>query len=79
MLELQNDYKTKNNYLEDVKKKLDQCRSRIGVISKLYLENQKAYMAIQSKIEQKKAKCETILKECKVSEFLKEIFTLKDL
>ncbi|XP_050460763.1 structural maintenance of chromosomes protein 1A-like isoform X1 [Cataglyphis hispanica] len=66
LLELKNDYKIKEKYLEDLNKELIQCRSRIGAISELYLETQKAYMATQSTIDQEKAKCETIVKECKL-------------
>jgi len=76
-LKLKDDYKIKIEKLENIKAKLDECRSQIGIVSKLYLENQKAYMLMRTKIKQQKQKCEDILKECKVNELLKDISTLK--
>lgn len=73
LLHLKNERTIIEKNLEDVEEELVQCRSRIGIISKSYLESQKAYMAMWSKIEQKKAECDTILKECKVRQFLKYI------
>lgn len=71
--------KFKDNYtnvkkdLENKEKKLAELRLQIGVIGKLYLESQKAHFAVHRKIEQKKIECNTILKECKVCEFLKKL------
>lgn len=70
MLKLKDSYTNVKKDLENVEKKLAQHRSQISVIEKLYLESQKAHIAIQRKIEQKKIECNTIIKECKVCELL---------
>lgn len=77
LLKLKDDYKTKLEKLENIETELDNHRSQIGVFSKLYLKDQKAYMLMRTKIKQQKQKCEDILKECKVNELLKDISTLK--
>ncbi|XP_025265125.1 structural maintenance of chromosomes protein 1A [Camponotus floridanus] len=66
LLKIKDDYKTKIEILENIKTELDDHRSQIGIVSKLYLENQKAYMLIRTKIKQQKQKCEDILRECKL-------------
>lgn len=71
MLKLKNNYTNVKNDLENVEKKLAQHRSQISVIEKLYLESQKAHIGVQRKIEQKKIECNTVLKECKVRELLR--------
>lgn len=71
--------KLKDNYthlkkdLENLEKKMAQHKSQIDVIGKLYLESQKEHIAVQRKIEQKAIECNTILKDCKVCEFLKKL------
>ncbi|KAG5343959.1 SMC1A protein, partial [Acromyrmex heyeri] len=64
--------KLKENYtnvakdLEDVTKKLAEYKSQISINGKLYLEGQKAHIAVQRKIRQIKIECNIILKECKM-------------
>ncbi|KAG5344570.1 SMC1A protein, partial [Acromyrmex charruanus] len=66
--------KLKENYtnvakdLEDVTKKLAEYKSQISVNGKLYLEGQKAHIAVQRKIRQIKIECNIILKECKMED-----------
>lgn len=73
MSKLEDNYTDKKKDLENVKETLTQHRSEIRVIEELYLKSQKAHIAVQRKIKQQEIKCNTILKECKVCEFLKNV------
>jgi len=86
MLKLKDNCTNMKKNLENVEKELIQHKLQIDDIEKLYLENQKAHIAVQKEIEKEKIKCNTILKECKVCEFLKKLkdfyfkrFALKNL
>lgn len=76
MSELKNNHTDAKKNLEEMEKKLAEYRSQISVIGKLHLKSQKAHITVQRQIEEKKIECNTILKECKVCEFLMK---LKDL
>lgn len=73
MLELKDIHTNKKNDLEIVERELTQYKSQIDVFGKLYLESQKTLIIVQKKIEQKKIECNTVLKDCKVCEFLKKL------
>jgi len=73
MLKLKDNCTNMKKNLENVEKELAQHKLQIDDIEKLYLESQKAYIAVQKEIEKKKIKCNTVLKECKVCEFLKKL------
>ncbi|KYM93308.1 Collagen alpha-2(I) chain [Atta colombica] len=66
--------KLKDNYtkvakdLDNMTKKLAEYKSQISVNGKLYLEGQKAHIAVQRKIRQIKIECNIILKECKMED-----------
>ncbi|XP_011872803.1 PREDICTED: structural maintenance of chromosomes protein 1A-like [Vollenhovia emeryi] len=70
MSKLKTSYTKLEKNLENVEIKLAQHRSQIDVIGTLYLESQKAHIAVQRKIEQKKIECNTVLKECKMEDFI---------
>lgn len=72
MLKLKNDYKINKEKLENIEAELVKCRSQIGIISESYLKDQMEYTIKQRNINQRQAKCEAILKECKVNELVKE-------
>ncbi|XP_011645211.2 structural maintenance of chromosomes protein 1A-like [Pogonomyrmex barbatus] len=67
---LKDSYVKEKNNIENVEKKLAQYKLQIDVIGKLYLDNQKAHIAIRSKIEQKQIECNTILNECKIEDIV---------
>lgn len=73
MSKLKGNYTNVKKDLELVEKELAEHRSEMDVMRKLYLENRKAHIAVQKKIEQKKIECNTVLKECKVCELLKKL------
>lgn len=73
MSKLKNNYINTKKNLEIIEKKLAQQKLQIDITGKLYLESQKAHIAVQKKIEQKKIECNSVLKDCKVCEFLKKL------
>ncbi|XP_077268586.1 structural maintenance of chromosomes protein 1A-like isoform X2 [Temnothorax americanus] len=70
MSKLKNDYTNKKKDLENVEKELAQYSSQVNVIGNLYLKSQKALIAVQKKIEEKKIECNTIINECKIEDFI---------
>ncbi|XP_012228669.1 structural maintenance of chromosomes protein 1A-like [Linepithema humile] len=59
-------YVKKENDLKNITESLKKYNSELRDITKLYLENQKAHIAIQTQIDKKKAECNAILRECKM-------------
>ena len=73
MSRLKDNYTKVAKDLDNMTKKLAEYKSQISINGKLYLEAQKAHIAVQRKIRQIKIECNIILKECKVYEFLKNL------
>lgn len=64
-------------YLKDIDTKLTRYESQDREIIKLQFKHLKEHIAIQKQIEQKKAECNAVLKECKVCRFLMKTSILK--
>lgn len=67
---LQGNYENTKQNLKSIEEKLAQHKSEIDVISEKYLQTQKAHITVQRNIRQKMTECDTILKECKVREYI---------
>ncbi|XP_025156761.1 structural maintenance of chromosomes protein 1A-like isoform X2 [Harpegnathos saltator] len=63
---LQKDYTNIKQNLVDLENRIAQCKLNIDVISKSYLQAERARILVQKEIEQQKGKFDTILKECKM-------------
>lgn len=67
---LQGNYENTKQNLKPIEEKIAQHKSEIDVISEKYLQTQKARITVQRNIKQKMTECDTILKECKVREYI---------
>lgn len=74
LLELKNNCTAIQKNIRDVEKELAQYKSQIEVIIKSDLSSlQKIHINMQRKRNQRKTECNSILTECKVREYLKNI------